>query len=55
MRKLVAVVCAFFLPPVGVLLGGGELGDLLINIILTLFFWVPGVLHALWVILTAKE
>jgi uncharacterized membrane protein YqaE (UPF0057 family) len=53
-KKILAVVCALFLPPLGVLVGGGTGTDLIINIILTICFWFPGLLHALWVILKDK-
>lgn len=49
--KLLAVIGALILPPLGVLLGGGSAGQLVLNIILTIFFWIPGLIHALWVIL----
>ncbi|KAF3761875.1 UPF0057-domain-containing protein [Cryphonectria parasitica EP155] len=41
---------AFFLPPVGVFLKRGLHADLWINILLTILGWIPGVLHAWWVI-----
>jgi uncharacterized membrane protein YqaE (UPF0057 family) len=51
LKKILAVVCALILPPLGVLVGGGTAGQFILNILLTLFFWIPGLLHALWVIL----
>ena len=50
MLKALAILCAFILPPLGVLLGNGSLGDILINILLCMFFWLPGIVHALYVI-----
>jgi len=50
-RKILAVVCSLFLPPLGVLIGGGSPGALILNIVLTLCFWIPGLIHALYVIL----
>ncbi len=49
-NKLLLVIIAILLPPVGVFLKEGAGKQLLINIILCLFFWLPGVLHAIWVI-----
>jgi len=51
MNKTVLVILAILLPPVAVFFNNGAGKDLLINIILCLFFYVPGVLHALWLVL----
>jgi uncharacterized membrane protein YqaE (UPF0057 family) len=45
MRYLLAIV----LPPVAVLSCGKPV-QFLLNILLTLFFWVPGMLHAILVV-----
>lgn len=45
MRYLIAIL----LPPLAVLLCGKPLLALL-NVILTLCFWVPGIVHALFVV-----
>jgi uncharacterized membrane protein YqaE (UPF0057 family) len=45
MRYLIAIV----LPPLAVLLCGKPV-QFLLNIVLTLFFWVPGMIHALLVV-----
>ena len=45
MRYLLAIV----LPPVAVFLCGKPVQGIL-NIILTLCFWIPGVIHALFVV-----
>ena len=50
MDKLVHIILAILLPPVAVFLKSGVGKDLLINIILCLFFFIPGVLHAIWLI-----
>ena len=52
MNKIVMIILAIFLPPVAVFLKKGAGKDLLINIVLCLFFYVPGIIHALW--LTTK-
>ncbi|MDF1628516.1 MAG: YqaE/Pmp3 family membrane protein [Alcanivoracaceae bacterium] len=51
MNKLLLVIIAILLPPLAVFLKNGAGKDLIINIILCLFFYVPGMLHALWLIL----
>jgi len=48
MNKIVLMILAIFLPPVAVFLKDGAGKDLIINIILCLLFFVPGVIHALW-------
>ncbi len=50
MNKAILIVLAILLPPVAVFLNNGAGKDLLINIVLCLFFYVPGILHALWLI-----
>jgi uncharacterized membrane protein YqaE (UPF0057 family) len=50
-NKILLIILAILLPPVAVFLKKGVGKDLLINIILCIFFFVPGVIHALWVIL----
>jgi uncharacterized membrane protein YqaE (UPF0057 family) len=42
---------AILLPPLAVGLKDGIGFQLLLNIILTLLVWLPGVVHALWVVL----
>lgn len=49
--SLVAILLALFLPPIGVVIKEGFGVSLVINIILTLFGFLPGVIHALYVIL----
>jgi uncharacterized membrane protein YqaE (UPF0057 family) len=45
------VILAFLLPPLAVALKAGIGGRFLISLILTLLFWVPGVIYALLVVL----
>ena len=47
---LVRIICAIFLPPLGVFLQVGIGIDFWINIVLTLFGYLPGIIHAIWVI-----
>lgn len=51
-NKLAFIIISIFLPPVAVFLKNGAGKDLIINIILCFFFWVPAIIHALW--LTTK-
>ena len=50
MQTFVSLLVAAALPPVGVLMKKGLGMAFLINLVLCLFFWIPGILHALWVI-----
>ncbi len=50
MNKLIHIILAILLPPVAVFLKSGVGKDLIINIILCLIFYIPGILHALWLI-----
>ncbi|CAG2180730.1 unnamed protein product, partial [Oppiella nova] len=43
-------VLAFILPPAAVLLDRGCNLDFLLNILLTVFGWLPGFIHALFII-----
>lgn len=51
MNKIVLIILAILLPPVAVFLKKGVGKDLLINIVLCLCFWVPGIVHALWLLM----
>jgi uncharacterized membrane protein YqaE (UPF0057 family) len=50
MSKLVLILLAIFLPPIAVFLSKGVGKDLIINIVLCLIFFIPGVVHALWLV-----
>ncbi|KAK1754486.1 hypothetical protein QBC47DRAFT_402904 [Echria macrotheca] len=45
------IVFAVLLPPLGVFLEKGCGGDLCINILLTILGYIPGIIHALYIIL----
>ena len=49
--SVIAVILAFFLPPVGVAIKDGIGFSFFINCLLTLLGFLPGVIHALYVIL----
>jgi uncharacterized membrane protein YqaE (UPF0057 family) len=48
-NKLLSIIISFLLPPLAVFLKKGVNKDFIINIVLSLFFYVPGIIHALWV------
>jgi uncharacterized membrane protein YqaE (UPF0057 family) len=43
------IIFAIILPPLGVFLERGCGADFLINILLTILGWIPGVIHAMYV------
>ena len=48
---LIRIIIAIFIPPLGVFLQVGFGVDFWINVVLTLLGYIPGILHALWIIL----
>ena len=50
MADLIRILIAILLPPVGVFLQVGIGKHFWINIILTLLGYIPGIVHAVWVI-----
>lgn len=51
MNKVLLIVIAILLPPLAVGLKTGVGGALILNIILWLLFYIPGLIHALIVVL----
>ena len=49
-NKVVLIILAILLPPVAVFLKKGAGKDLIINIVLCLLFFLPGVIHAVWLV-----
>jgi len=49
-NKLVLIIVAVLLPAVAVFLKKGVGKDLVINILLCILFFVPGLVHALWLV-----
>lgn len=55
MSKLLRIIIGLVLPPLGVLLTVGFGPTLLINVVLWLLGWLPGSIHAVWVIVKHEE
>ncbi|AUT02028.1 MULTISPECIES: YqaE/Pmp3 family membrane protein [Nostocales] len=53
--KLLRFILGLVLPPLGVFLTVGVGPTLVINILLTLLGWLPGSIHAIWVIAKREE
>lgn len=52
---IVNVIVSILLPPLGVFMTMGISQALLINVLLTLLGWLPGVIHALWILSKKSE
>ena len=50
MTDVLRIVIAIFLPPVAAFLTVGLKLHFWLNLILTLLFFIPGVIHALWLV-----
>jgi uncharacterized membrane protein YqaE (UPF0057 family) len=48
--NILRIIFAIILPPLGVLLTVGLKGAFWINILLTLLGFLPGIIHAIWII-----
>jgi len=53
--KVVKIILCIVLPPVAAYMQVGATKHLWINIILTLIMGIPGMIHALWLVLTNKK
>lgn len=53
--KFLKILAAIVVPPLGVFLTLGLGPAFLLNVGLTILGWVPGVIHALWVVLKHYE
>jgi len=52
---ILKIIAAIVLPPLGVFMAMGISQALLINVLLTLLGWVPGIIHALWILSKEAE
>ncbi len=50
MNDAIRIIIAILLPPLGVFLQVGFGKDFWINILLTLLGYIPGLVHAVWII-----
>jgi len=53
--KVVKIILAIFLPPVAAFMQVGISTQFWVNVVLTFCFVVPGIIHALWLVLTDKK
>jgi uncharacterized membrane protein YqaE (UPF0057 family) len=52
---IIRIICAILLPPLGVFLQVGFTTHFWINIVLTLFGYIPGIIHAIYIIVSRPE
>ena len=52
MTKILELILAILLPPVAVGLKDGVGGSLILNVVLTVIGYLPGQIHAVYVVLT---
>lgn len=53
-KDILRIILAIIFPPLGVALQVGFGAQFWLNLLLTLFFWVPGMIHAFYIILSRK-
>ena len=51
---IIRIIFAILLPPVGVFMQVGLGGAFWLNILLTLFGYIPGIIHATYIIVSRK-
>ncbi|KAH7048252.1 hypothetical protein B0J12DRAFT_740989 [Macrophomina phaseolina] len=54
-RDLILYIIAIFIPPVAVAAKRGCSGQVLINIFFDLLGWIPGILHAWYIIASTPD
>ncbi|HYD35146.1 MAG TPA: YqaE/Pmp3 family membrane protein [Vitreimonas sp.] len=55
MNIIIKVILAFVFPPLAALMEVGLSFHFVLNVVLTLFGWLPGALHALWLVYSANN
>jgi len=53
--NILNLILSIILPPIGAFLQVGATKHFFINIVLTLLGFVPGIMHALWLVVTNKK
>lgn len=50
-NRFLLIIMAILLPPLAVYLVKGLKKDFWLNLVLCIFFWIPGIVHALYLVL----
>lgn len=53
--NVIRIILALFLPPIAAFLTVGIGLHFWLNILLTIFFFLPGVIHAIWLVVKNAE
>ncbi len=53
--NIVNLILAILLPPLGAFLQVGLTKHFWINLVLCLFGWLPGIIHAVWLVATQQK
>jgi uncharacterized membrane protein YqaE (UPF0057 family) len=53
--NILKIILAIFLPPVAAYMQVGVTTHLWVNIVLTILGGIPGIIHALWLVLTDQK
>lgn len=53
--NIVNLILAIIIPPVGAFLQVGATRHFIINIVLSLLGWLPGIAHAVWLVVTDQK
>ncbi|WP_299179082.1 YqaE/Pmp3 family membrane protein [uncultured Neptuniibacter sp.] len=53
--NIVNLILAILLPPLGAFLQVGLTKHFVINLVLCLFGWLPGIIHAVWLVATKQK
>ena len=51
---LIRLILSILIPPLGVYLQVGLTGQFWLNVLLTILGYVPGLIHAVWIIFTRR-
>jgi uncharacterized membrane protein YqaE (UPF0057 family) len=54
MPTIILIILAILLPPLAVYLKTNSGKQTILNVVLCILFWLPGILHALYLILAKK-
>ncbi|PBK92452.1 hypothetical protein ARMGADRAFT_1013065 [Armillaria gallica] len=54
-EEILLIIVAILIPPIAVIIMKRPIAEILINVVLTLFFWIGGIIHALYLIYQRRK
>ncbi|KAK0189865.1 hypothetical protein F5146DRAFT_1052972 [Armillaria mellea] len=54
-EEILLIIVAILIPPIAVIIMKRSIAEIIINIVLTLFFWIGGIIHALYLIYQQRK